>query len=132
MADCFSAIALIAEQRICEAQERGEFENLAGSGRPLELEDLSQVPDELRMAYKILKNAGYVPEEIARRKEISRLADLLDECKDEKERLTVIQKLRILLDRAQIGARRHAALEANDAYYNKILAKLQRQQNNTT
>ena len=52
----FSAIQYIAEKRIAEAMDKGEFDNLPGRGKPLEIEDLSAVPEDLRMAYKILKN----------------------------------------------------------------------------
>lgn len=128
MPDYFSAIEIIAEQRIIEAQERGEFDDLPGAGAPLELEDLSHVAPELRMAYKILKNAGCVPEEVAQRREISALTDLLDNCRDEKARIAAMHKLRLLLGRMQYGAMRHAALEANDEYYLKALAKLEKQQ----
>ena len=55
------AISIIAEQRIREACERGAFDSLPGAGKPLELEDDSHIPEDLRMAYKLLKNAGYVP-----------------------------------------------------------------------
>lgn len=58
------AISIIAEQRIREACERGAFDSLPGAGKPLELEDNSHIPEDLRMAYKLLKNAGYVPEEV--------------------------------------------------------------------
>lgn len=126
MSDYFSAIGIIAEQRICEAQERGEFDNLPGAGKPLPDEDLSHVPPELRMAWRILKNADCVPPEVAERKEISRLADMLDDCQQEQERVKTMKRLRVLLER--MGSRRHAALEAQDAYYQKILAKLERRE----
>ena len=51
----FSAIQIIAENRIREAQQNGEFDNLPGMGKPLEFEDDSNIPEDLRMAYKILK-----------------------------------------------------------------------------
>ncbi len=54
----------IAEQRIAEAIENGDFDDLPGSGKPLELDDDSLVPEELRLAYRVLKNAGFVPPEI--------------------------------------------------------------------
>ena len=44
----------LAEQQIDEAHARGDFDDLAGAGRPLQLEDLSQVPEELRAAYLLL------------------------------------------------------------------------------
>lgn len=54
----------IAERKIAEAIANGDFDDLPGSGKPLELDDDSLVPEELRLAYRILKNAGFVPPEI--------------------------------------------------------------------
>ena len=52
---------LIAEQKIQEALRNGEFDDLPGKGEPLHLEDESGIPEELRLAYKILKNADCLP-----------------------------------------------------------------------
>ena len=124
MADYLGAIEIIAEQRIREAQARGEFDGLPGQGQPLELEDLTNVAPELRMAYKILKNAGLVPEELSQRREMINLTTLLDNCKDEQQKTAAISRLRYLISRMQLGQKRHAALEARDEYYQKALAKL--------
>ena len=58
------ALELLAERKIAEAVSRGEFDALPGAGRPLDLEDDALVPEELRMAYRILKNAGFTPKEV--------------------------------------------------------------------
>lgn len=79
-------ISLLAEERIKKAEERGEFRNLPGTGKPLELEDLSGVPEDVRMSYKVLKNAGYIPPEMELQKEIVALRDLLRACTDDSER----------------------------------------------
>jgi hypothetical protein len=50
---------LLAEQKISEAVSRGEFDHLPGAGKPLDLEDDPLVPEDLRVAYRILKNAGF-------------------------------------------------------------------------
>ena len=71
------AISIIAEQRIREACERGAFDSLPGAGKPLELEDDSHIPEDLRMAYKLLKNAGYVPEEVLDRKEAQSIVEVV-------------------------------------------------------
>ena len=81
------AISIIAEQRIREACERGDFDSLPGAGKPLELEDDSHIPEDLRMAYKLLKNAGYVPEEVLDRKEAQSIVDALEKCGDEQEKI---------------------------------------------
>ena len=94
MWDIFSKIA---EQKIKEAQERGDFDDLPGKGKPLKMEDDSRVPAELRMAYKILKNAGYTPPEIQIKKEILQIEDMLSNVKDEKEKYRQIKKLNYLV-----------------------------------
>jgi len=58
------AFELIAERKIEEALARGEFDGLPDEGRPLDLDDDALVPEELRMAYRILKNAGFAPQEV--------------------------------------------------------------------
>ena len=58
------ALELLAERKIAEAVSRGEFDDLPGAGRPLDLEDDALIPEELRMAYRILKNAGFTPKEV--------------------------------------------------------------------
>ena len=68
----------LVEARIERALECGELTDLPGQGRPLSLEDDTCVAPELRLAYRILKNAGYVPEEIEIRREIMSLAVLID------------------------------------------------------
>ncbi|MFS0562373.1 DnaJ family domain-containing protein [Terribacillus sp. 179-K 1B1 HS] len=79
-------ISLLAEERIKKAEESGEFRNLPGTGKPLVLEDLSGVPEDMRMSYKVLKNAGYIPPEMELQKEIVALRDLLRACTDDSER----------------------------------------------
>ena len=70
----------LVEQRIQESMRNGEFRDLPGHGKPLELEDLSGVPEELRMSFKIMKNSGLVPEEISLRAECVTLEGLLAAC----------------------------------------------------
>ena len=56
---------------IAEAIARGELDDLPGAGRPLDLDDDALVPEELRLAYRILKNAGFVPAELETLKEMA-------------------------------------------------------------
>lgn len=67
---------LIAERKIAEAISRGELEDLPGQGRPLDLDDDALVPEDLRLAYRILKNAGFVPPEVQALNEIAELERL--------------------------------------------------------
>ena len=66
-----------AERHISSALKRGELDNLSGEGKPLQLDDDSHVPADLRAGYRLLKNAGCLPPEIEQRKEAATLASLL-------------------------------------------------------
>lgn len=66
-----------AERHIAKAQANGEFDNLAGRGEPLTLDDDSHVPPELRAGYRLLKNAGCLPPALEQRKEAIQLLDIL-------------------------------------------------------
>ena len=89
--------ARIAEQRIREAIENGEFEDLKGMGKPLDLGDKSWIPEDLRMAYRILKNAGCLPAELELRKEVLNLRELINTIDDNKERIKKIRELNFKL-----------------------------------
>jgi hypothetical protein len=65
----------IAENRIAEAMREGVFDDLPGRGEPLDLEEYFSAPEDLRMAYSILKSANYVPSEVLLRNEVARLQD---------------------------------------------------------
>lgn len=121
----WSVIGTIAERRIQEAQERGDFDDLPGAGRPLRLEDMSHVPPELRMAYTVLRNADCLPPELQERKEIQKLADLLEGCEDERERVRQMERLRFLILRTRMRHNRSLLLEEQDAYYDKLLTRLE-------
>ena len=84
-----------AERHILDAQTKGEFDNLPGSGEPLTLDDDSHVPAELRAGYRLLKNAGCLPPELEQRKEALALADLLNGHAELSKRLALLElKLR--------------------------------------
>ncbi|GAW91004.1 DnaJ family domain-containing protein [Calderihabitans maritimus] len=115
----------IAEDKIREAMEKGEFDNLSGKGKPLELEDLSRVPEELRAGYKILKNAGILPEELELKKEIISLQDLINCCYEEEEKQLLTQKLSEKILRFNILMEKRRVKNAALRYYkNRIYQKL--------
>jgi DnaJ homologue, subfamily C, member 28, conserved domain len=87
----------IVEERIRQAQKKGEFDKLPGSGKPLEFEDDSYIMGELRLAYKILKNGDCIPLEIELKKEINRMEDLLFKMDDTAEKYRTIKKLNFLV-----------------------------------
>jgi hypothetical protein len=67
----------LVERRIQAAIAGGEFDNLPGAGRPLALDDDALVPAELRLAYRLLKNAGYVPPELPQIAEVNQLLGVI-------------------------------------------------------
>ena len=123
-ANPWSVIQLVAERRIEEALSQGAFDNLPGAGKPLAIEDLSHVPEEMRMAYKILRNAGCLPPELEERKELNRLVDLLEQCEDEQERVRQMQRVRFMITRAKMRFQRPMQIEQDDPYYDRLLDRL--------
>ncbi|WP_022852305.1 DnaJ family domain-containing protein [Thermodesulfatator atlanticus] len=115
----------LAEQRIQDAIKRGEFENLPGKGKPLELEDLSHIPQELRLAYKVLKNAGFLPPEVELLKEIRTVEDLIEHLEDEEHKLKQIRKLNYLIMKLNQFRSRPIKLEKDQYYYQKIVEKIE-------
>jgi len=114
----------IAEHRILEAMEEGLFDNLPGRGRPLPLEDDSHVPPELRMAYKIMKNADCLPPELELRQEIVRLQDLVASLPDEAEKLKQMRRLNFLVMKMGMMRNMSPLLEEHDLYAPKVLERL--------
>ncbi|HOP63355.1 MAG TPA: DUF1992 domain-containing protein [Spirochaetota bacterium] len=119
-----SIFETIAERRIQEAMNRGEFDNLSCKGKPLPPDDLDMVPDELWMSYKILKNAGVIPEEVELRKSIMHLNDLLNTCVDENERNQIRKKITEKQLRYNMLIESKGIKAVNPLYQAKILEKL--------
>jgi hypothetical protein len=113
----------IAERRIQEAIQNGDFDNLKGKGKPLTFEDETFIPEDLRMAYRILKNAGCVPPEIELRNEIVNLSTLINTLDDDKERLKKLRELNFKILRFNIMRKRPFNLEDFPQYEGKIIEK---------
>jgi len=115
-------LTTIAERKISEAIVRGELDNLPGKGRPLAMdEDLSGVPAELRMAYKVLKNAGFVPPEVELRKEIVSLREMLGQLEDDEKRRSVRRQLDYKLLRLNMMRNRPLDLDEFPEYRDRIV-----------
>ena len=119
-------IERLAEQRILEAQRNGEFEDLAGKGKPLELADYSSLPEDLRMAYHLLKNANVLPPEAELLKDIHVLEDLLKHVEDEGERQSLAKSLQWKLIRLDMLKKRSMDLGTVRNYGRRIVAKFYR------
>ena len=86
------------ERHISDAQRKGEFDNLPGSGEPLMLDDDSHIPPELRVGYRLLKNAGCLPAELEQRREAVELADLLKSIRKDDPRHTELSRRLMLME----------------------------------
>ena len=117
--------AIIAERRIQEAMERGEFDNLPGKGKPIVQEDLSAVPEELRMAYKVLKNAGCVPPEIELTNEVASLRRMILGMEESEEKTRKVRELNFKLMKLEMTRKRPLCLDLLPEYQEKLLDKLQ-------
>lgn len=116
----------IAEERILEAQRTGAFDDLPGKGKPLQLEDWSWVPEDLRIGYHILKNAHVLPPEAELLKDIHRLDDLLRYVEDEGERKALAKSIQWKLIRLDLLKRRSMPLASVRDYNRKLVEKLRR------
>jgi hypothetical protein len=116
----------IAESRILEAIREGAFDNLEGKGQPLTLEDTSDIPPELRMAYKILKMADCLPPELELQKQIITLQDMLAGMPDEAAKLQQMRRLNFLTMKLNMIRRVSPLLQEHNTYSDKVLEKLDR------
>jgi hypothetical protein len=114
----------IAEERIKEAQRAGAFDNLPGKGKPLDLEDLSWVPEDLRIGYLVLKNAHVLPPEAELLKDIHTIEDLLKHVEDEGERRALAKSIQYKLIRLDMLKRRSMPLHSVRDYSRKLVDKL--------
>jgi DnaJ homologue, subfamily C, member 28, conserved domain len=83
----------VAENRIREALAEGKFDNLPRAGERIDLEEYFSTPEDLRLAYSILKNANCAPAEVELLNEISRVKDALAQAEDEASRQSLRQTL---------------------------------------
>lgn len=115
----------IVEERIRRAQKKGQFDNLEGSGEPLNLLNDQTVAEELRLAHKILKNADCLPPEIELKKEIRQTEDLLVAMSGTTEKYRAIKKLNFLI--MKFNTLRNTAIEFEEPqkYTDKLIEKLE-------
>jgi len=116
-------IAKIAEDRIKRAQEEGIFNNLRGAGKPLVFEEETWVPEDLRLAYRVLRNAGCVPPEIETRKEVISLRELMRTLDDDEERLRRLRELNFKILKMNMMRKIPLTLDDFPEYEEKILLK---------
>lgn len=105
---------LLAERKIEEALARGDLDNLPGAGQPLTLDDDRLVPEDVRAAFRILKNAGFVPPEVEHIREIAELERIIVRTSDAEDaaRVRAVKRLALLKTRIE------------QAYYDRVLERL--------
>ena len=118
------SLAFIAEQKILKAMEERDLNSPRWKNKPLPLEDDHLVPEDLKIAYKILKNSGYLPPELEERKEIKKIEDLIASTEDEHERLKQMKKLNVLLMKVEEKRAFRSNIATQDDYYRKVVEKI--------
>lgn len=118
------ALEIIAEQRIREAQERGEFDHLPCAGKPLSLDDDPLVPEEMRAALRVLRNSGHVPPEIEALREMRALREALAAAGDDGGRAAALRRLEALAIMLAESGRPGLAATPARPYVAQVLHKL--------
>lgn len=80
--DFFQALA---ERRICEALENGDLDNLPNRGRRLDFSEEHAIPEDLKMAFHLLKTAGYVPDELSLAREMEEIQRRVEQTNSSRE-----------------------------------------------
>ena len=121
----FSGFTKIVEERIRKAQRNGEFKNLAGSGKPLALQEDRHIAEELRLSYKILKNADCLPPEVELNKEIERTEDLLRGMEETAEKYRILKKLNFLIMKLNATRNMSIAFEVPQRYSTRLVDRFE-------
>ena len=117
----------LAEEQIQAAIRRGDFDDLPGQGQPLELEDDGAVPEQLRVAYRLLRNAGCLPPEISLRNEISNVEGLLGRVGIDSEQQVLRRRLCLLKARLAMHGREIDLLTREGAYRSRLMQRISQQ-----
>ncbi|KAA6447741.1 DUF1992 domain-containing protein [Bacillus swezeyi] len=120
--------SIISEDKIKQAIKDGEFDGLPGMGKPLKKDEAAHIPENLRMAYRVMKNAGMAGDEGALKKELMTIDDLIAKCTDENERERLMKRKtenQLRLDRLA-GKKGMFSKPASAFYKDKIYNRLGR------
>lgn len=119
----------IVEERIQHALRKGELDNLPGSGKPLVIEDDRHIPEDLRLAYKILRNADCIPPEIELRKDIRRTEDLLEGMEDGVEKYRTMKKLNFMIMKLNALRNSSVSFEMPQQYLGRLAERFGKEKN---
>ncbi len=120
----FTGFEKIVEERILKAQREGAFENLRGAGKPIVFEDDRHIPEELRLAHKILCNAGCSPPEIELRKDIKRTEELLGDIQNAAEKYRTLKKLNLMITKLNAIRNSSVAFEMPQYYQHRVVERM--------
>ena len=104
----------LVEARIRKAMAEGEFDNLPGKGKPIDLSKYYGVPAHLRIAYHMMKGSGYIPEEVRLKKEMEILKEKIKQCNSEEEKHKFMKEL------TEISQQFHFHMEYNKKVKNSF------------
>ena len=76
------------------------------------------------MAYRILRNAGYVPEEVALQKEIVSIEEMLAHCSDERIKVRQMKKLEFLRFKLETRMGKKLQFAGDSEYYSKVVERV--------
>ncbi len=114
----------LVEQRIKKAQKKGDLDNLPGEGKTLKFDD-EHVPEEFRLAHKILKNSGFFPPEVDLRKKIHEAESLLACIEyDSPERQRIQKKLNYLFARLDTVRSSTGSSTIPESYRNRLVKRM--------
>lgn len=120
-----TSLHFIAERMIEKAIKEDQLTDLSHwRNKPLPKDDMDQIPSDLRMGYKVLKNSGYVPEEVNILKEIRTTEDLLKHCQDEKEKYQQLKKLECLRFKLETQHGKKFSFNDESPYYSKVVSAI--------
>jgi DnaJ homologue, subfamily C, member 28, conserved domain len=117
----------LVEERIRRAQKRGLFDNLSGSGKPLPPDVIgATVSEDLRLSYRILKNADCLPPEVEVKKEIRRTEELLCDMEETQARYRTLKKLNYLILKLNTIRSGSAAFDMPQYYADRMVGRLEK------
>ncbi|MBF0227245.1 MAG: DUF1992 domain-containing protein [Desulfobacterales bacterium] len=114
----------IVEEKIKSAFKSGEFNNLEGRGKPLSLSDDYYIPEDLRLAFKVLKNSNFLPPEIELKKEIKTIENILEITDDIKEQYNLNKKINFLIMKLNTIKGKSILFDLDQKYMPKLCEKV--------
>ena len=121
----FKGFQKIVEERIRAAQLKGQFDDLEGRGKPLPPDVIGDtVPEDLRLSYRILKNADCVPPEVELQHEIRRTEDLLAGMSETRSKYGILKKINYLIIKLNTMRQGRVDLEVPQRYADRLVERM--------